>query len=272
MATSQESRFAAYDKWFDATANQEKLYSWVLAKTLERQEWALERGVGFDDVDDDDLESLNHTLRQAIPDSFYSLSFSVRERDIIIRRAPKDNGVLFNQLSDGERAFICLFADLTQRACQLNPGLGRRATQETSGVVLIDEIDEHLHPKWQRQIVTGLTRAFPCIQFIVTTHSPQILGEVPADQIYLLGKGEVTRPEASVGRSSDEVLVKLMGAPEINLEFKKKTDEIYRAVDSDQLDEAMQLLDELNDQYGETEAGAKLSSLIRFMKEEESES
>lgn len=271
VATSQDSRFVAYDRWSNATDNHEKLYSWVFVKTLERQEWALERGVGFDDVHDDDLATLNQTLRDAIPESFHSLAFSVREKNIVVKRSPEDNGVLFNQLSDGERAFICLFADLAQRACQLNPALGTRATQETPGVVLIDEVDEHLHPKWQRQIVTGLIRAFPCIQFIVTTHSPQVLGEVPADQIYLLSNGGVTQPVSSVGRTSDEVLIKLMGASEVNLEFKRKTDEIYEAINNEQFNMARELLSNLDETYGETEAGGKLGTLIRLMDAEEEE-
>ena len=80
-------------------------------------------------------------------------------------------------LSDGERGSLALVLDLTRRLAQANPGMDDPAS-EAEAVVLIDEIDLHLHPKWQRQIVRNLTVAFPRCQFIATTHSPQVIGEV----------------------------------------------------------------------------------------------
>lgn len=86
-------------------------------------------------------------------------------------------------LSDGYRGIIHLTADIAYRAIKLNPHLGERAVLDTEGIVLIDEIDMHLHPKWQRQIVEDLKRTFPKIQFIVTTHSPFIVQSLKADEV-----------------------------------------------------------------------------------------
>lgn len=58
--------------------------------------------------------------------------------------------------------------------------MNKDAPQQTEGIVLIDEVDVHLHPKWQQTILSQLRDAFPCIQFIVTTHSPQVLSTVAA--------------------------------------------------------------------------------------------
>ncbi len=78
-------------------------------------------------------------------------------------------------LSDGYRSMIGLVADLAYRAALLNPQLQDRVLQDTPGVVLIDELDQHLHPLWQRRVVADLRRTFPRVQFIVTTHSPFII-------------------------------------------------------------------------------------------------
>lgn len=95
----------------------------------------------------------------------------------------KEGLVPFNSLSDGYRNMVGMVADIAHRAARLNPHLGKYAAEKTKGVVLIDEIDLHLHPKWQRRVVMDLKRAFPEIQFIASTHSPFILQS--------LGPGEV---------------------------------------------------------------------------------
>jgi len=82
---------------------------------------------------------------------------------------------LFNTMSDGFRNMIAMVADIAHRAARLNPHLGSNAAAKATGVVLIDEIDLHLHPKWQRRVVDDLKSSFPNMQFIVTTHSPFII-------------------------------------------------------------------------------------------------
>jgi hypothetical protein len=80
----------------------------------------------------------------------------------------------FSSLSDGFQNILSLGLDLALRALQLNPGLGASAFSETPGVVLIDEIDQHLHPTWQRTVAKGFHEAFPNMQFIMATHSPLV--------------------------------------------------------------------------------------------------
>ena len=81
----------------------------------------------------------------------------------------------FGFLSDGQRSMTALAADIAVRCMQLNPHLRGDAPKKTSGVVLIDELDLHLHPNWQRKIVGNLTSLFPKLQFVATTHSPFIV-------------------------------------------------------------------------------------------------
>lgn len=88
-----------------------------------------------------------------------------------------------SNLSDGYRSIIRLVSDIAYRAIKLNPHLGVNVIQETEGIVLIDELDMHLHPRWQQRIVGDLKLAFPKIQFIVTTHSPFIVQSLKSNEI-----------------------------------------------------------------------------------------
>jgi len=81
----------------------------------------------------------------------------------------------FSNLSDGQRCMLAMVGDIAQKAAKLNPHLGNKVLQKIEGVVLIDELDLHLHPRWQRRVVEDLRRVFPKIQFICTTHSPFLI-------------------------------------------------------------------------------------------------
>ncbi len=97
----------------------------------------------------------------------------------------------FSMLSSGYKNIVRLTADIAYRAIILNPHLGENAVKETEGVVLIDEIDMHLHPKWQKSIINDLKTTFPKIQFIITTHSPFIIQSLKSNELISLD-GEVT--------------------------------------------------------------------------------
>ena len=111
-----------------------------------------------------------------------------------------DQGVLaVGQMSDGIRNTIALVADIAWRCVQLNAHLGDAAVRDTEGIVLIDEVDMHLHPEWQQLIVGSLREAFPRIQFIVTTHSPQVLTTVDAESVRII---HPEPDETEIGRAS----------------------------------------------------------------------
>jgi predicted ATP-binding protein involved in virulence len=119
----------------------------------------------------------------------------------------------FSELSDGQRNIFAMIGDLAQKASVLNPHLGDRVLAETPGVVLIDELDLHLHPSWQRRIVQDLQRTFPRLQFFVSTHSPQIIGELEPDKVVVLHRIGLPEPvRQSYGFDSGYVLRTIMGA------------------------------------------------------------
>ncbi|MBW4502383.1 MAG: AAA family ATPase [Scytonema hyalinum WJT4-NPBG1] len=158
------------------------------------------------DYRDKQLEAVRGAVSSLQPD------FS----DLRVERSPlrmtvKKQGqeLIVNQLSDGEKCLLALVGDLARRLAIANPGL--EEPLQGKGVILLDEIELHLHPKWQRQIISSLTTTFPNCQFIITTHSPQVLSHVKPDSIYLLQATPdgiiAEQPENSFGRDSNQILV-----------------------------------------------------------------
>src|SRR5208282_922381 len=85
-----------------------------------------------------------------------------------------------------------------------------RVLRKSPGVVLIDELDVHLHPKWQRRVATDLKETFPGIQFVCTSHSPQVIGEVSRDEVILLTSEGVKRPSVALGADANWILDHVM--------------------------------------------------------------
>jgi hypothetical protein len=129
------------------------------------------------------------------------------------------------QLSDGERGALALVLDLTRRLSQANPGVLDPAA-DAGAVVLIDEIDLHLHPKWQRQIVQNLTAAFPRCQFIATTHSPQVIAAVEPERVILMRGSEVIHADRTLGMDSNWILKHVMEGDDRPDESSKAIDEV----------------------------------------------
>ncbi|MBD2593436.1 AAA family ATPase [Nostoc spongiaeforme FACHB-130] len=190
-----------------------------------------------------------------------------------VRRSPlrmtvtKDREeLIINQLSDGEKCLLAMVGDLARRLAIANPGLSDPL--QGSGVVLIDEIELHLHPKWQREIIPALTRTFPNCQFIVTTHSPQVVSHVKPEGIYILEKTEngviAKRPESSFGRDSNQILEDLMDVPARPQDIKDSLLELFRLIDAGDLIGARELRQQLAAKIGADEPEfVKADVLIR---------
>jgi predicted ATP-binding protein involved in virulence len=216
--------------------------------------------------DNSDYRNLQlEAVRQAI----YSLlpGFSnLRVRRSPLRMTVTKHGqeLIINQLSDGEKCLLAMVGDLARRLAIANPSLPNPL--QGSGVVLIDEIELHLHPKWQREIIPALTRTFPNCQFIVTTHSPQVLSQVKPDSIYILEQTDAgitaRHPESSYGRDSNRILEDLMDVPERPQAIKESLLELFRLIGRGELDMARQLHKKIADEIGADEpelVGASVS-------------
>jgi predicted ATP-binding protein involved in virulence len=161
--------------------------------------------------------------------------------------------LVFGDLSDGQRALVGLVAEIARRACMLNfDFLGANTLTETPGLVLIDEIDLHLHPKWQRQIVGALKRIFPKIQFFATTHSPQVIGQARPEEIVMLTPdGRQERPSRSLGMDSNWVLECVMRAEGRDPATALKIKQMRQALQDSDFDRARILMEQLREEIGE---------------------
>ena len=152
-------------------------------------------------------------------------------------------------LSDGERGSILLVADLAQRLVAANPGASDPLSG--SGIVLIDEIELHLHPRWQRAILPALAETFPGCQFVVTTHSPQVLSRVPRDQILLFSRFKrVEHIPHTEGRDTNAILAQLMGVPSRPEDAAAEIDDLARLIDAEDLEGARAKLADLQERFG----------------------
>ena len=173
--------------------------------------------------------------------------------------------VSVRQMSDGERGTLALVLDLTRRLVQANPEMSDPVA-EAEAVVLIDEIDLHLHPKWQRQIVHKLTTTFPRCQFIATTHSPQVIGEVEHDRIQIIANGEVYSPTHSFGVDSSRVLEEIMDAHTRTADVGKLLTKVSREVGKQRYEKARGLLAQLVERLGENDPEVtRIRTLLDFM-------
>jgi len=121
------------------------------------------------------------------PSQWKNLAYSLSREELVAHH--DDHGELpVELLSDGIRNMVGMVADIAFRATKLNPQMGSNAAKDTPGVVLIDEVDMHLHPEWQQVVLQSLIAAFPRLQFIVSTHSPQVLSTVQRENIRVIGR------------------------------------------------------------------------------------
>ena len=132
--------------------------------------------------------------------------------DEMVADHPEHGRLPVSLLSDGIRNMIAMVGDLAHRAVRLNRHHGEAAVRLTPGIVLVDEVDMHLHPAWQQTILDSLRGAFPRVQWIVTTHSPQVLSTAPRECVRVLrDDGIVTSPPLQTrGVESAEVLAEVM--------------------------------------------------------------
>ncbi len=201
-------------------------------------------------------------VKQAIENvvsGFTEIHVQQKPFDVVIKKGTTN--LSLTQLSDGEKCLIALVGDLAQRLAIANPLVNEPLRGKA--VVIIDEIDLHLHPQWQRMILPKLMETFPNCQFIVSTHSPQILGELRSENVFILADGEngieARRPAYEIyGQTSGTLLEDMMQTPERDSSIKTKISDAYKALELGSIDDAKRLIGELRDQ------AADIPDLVRL--------
>lgn len=181
------------------------------------------------------LAAVNDAVRTVLePSGWNNLGWDSEAKELTVEH-PERGTIPFWLTSDGVRSMVALVGDLAHRCARLNPQFEDKAALHTPGIVLIDEVDMHLHPAWQQRVLELLVTAFPKVQFVVTTHSPQVLSTVNADRIRVIKvRGEqstVTIPTFQTrGVESADVLSTIMGVDPIpQVEEARRLNE-YRAL------------------------------------------
>ncbi|WP_020558461.1 AAA family ATPase [Thiofilum flexile] len=208
-AVLSESRSMGYEDCLSSASNFVQVQQWMAKATLNL--WQQETTPGYEKSTlPAQVKNIQATVDNLLADEGWSNFHYSSQHEELAMQHP-DHGILpVGLLSDGVRAMISLAADLAWRCTKLNPQLGHKASIDSPGIVMIDEVDMHLHPVWQQKVIASLQNAFPNIQFIVTTHSPQVLSTVPARCIRILGNETVRTPELQTqGLPSADILANI---------------------------------------------------------------
>ncbi len=200
---------------------------------------------------DPQLDMVRQAISSVVPG--FSEPYIVRVGNKMMIKDSSGAEVAINQMSDGERTLFTLVADLARRAAiSLEDSELDIKLENAFGVVIIDEIELHLHPDWQLKIVQRLQDAFPGIQFICSTHSPTVLSNVPDSNSFALNGRKVTSPR-TYGRTANALLVQAFGTEVSNTSIAEKIDELYAHIAAHRITEAKALLNELKEKVSEDE-------------------
>lgn len=194
------SRFRAYERCLEAKSTYKQFVKWYRGKELSKIQKK---------IDDIKFEIVKDAIISNIPDCsniFYEFDPDKQQG---LKIQLKDNRTLpFASLSDGTRNYFAIIADIAFKCTTINPHLKNDALEKTSGIVLIDELDLHLHPEWQRKIIHSLRKTFPNIQFITTTHSPFLIQETAPNQLIKLKNCSVELIGSGIELSIEDIAEK----------------------------------------------------------------
>ena len=247
-----ESVLHAYDGAKEADTDVDGLTQWLTWREHVRLQ-AVERRIRVGEapqvVVDIPLQAVSSAVCSCL-DGAVGFGWSASDNDV---RVQFRNGtsVPVSALSAGQRSIAMLVADVARRAARLNPHLGAGVCDTVDGIVLIDEVDLHLHPAWQRRVLADLRRVFPKVQFVATTHSPQVLSSCdPAWVRILKDDGSVTGIDHTRGRDSNALLEDVFGVSERPEAAREKIHEIALDIHAERYAEALAKLDALEADLG----------------------
>jgi len=174
------------------------------------------------------------------------------------------DGITLNvaQLSQGEKSMMALVGDIARRLAMMNQSLDNPLHGD--GIVLIDEVDLHLHPKWQRSLIRQLSETFPNCQFVLTTHSPLVISDAKDVLVYVLNDGELHEHNGLYGLDANQVLLEVMDTDIRNSDVQKRLNALLERLQDGDLEAAQKLFAELAEELpdGHIEL-AKAALLLR---------
>lgn len=241
-STSYSRAWSAQDNWDNASASYEDFFHWLKAlDDLENEQMRYDGG-----APNPQLTAVKQAILALLPElqeirvRRHMPPFS--EKPMLMLRKG-DVELPFDALSEGERTTIAMVGDIARRLVLLGE---HEDPLQAAATVLIDEIEQHAHPGWQRQILRRLRRTFPNVQLITTTHSPIIVSEVEPRHLRVLKDFALVPPEHGPGRDANAVLEDVFGVPRRTQEVQDALDALASAIEDERFDEADQLLARLD--------------------------
>ena len=247
------SRTNGYIDCLDGTANVKLMMDWFQIMTInkyQRQEENLKSNPELDTV----YLAMEKCLTNLSGYSDVKIRYNMGTQELDVYYSEQDKQrmrIPLNQLSDGYKGMISLVADIAYRMATLNPQLGTEVLSKGDGVVLIDEVDLHLHPAWQQKVIDNLMNIFPKVQFIVSTHAPAIISSVKTDKLRILSNKEVCMTANQVyGKDVNSVMKEIMGVNDRPDQFVELFEKFYRLLSEKKYDDAGAVLDKLDEERG----------------------
>lgn len=225
---------------------QEIKYAEELTSLLEE---VIEFRTSFKDLDNVDDNQIGDKQLNAVRTAI--TAFMPDLRNIRVQRKPRlhmaidKNGKSLNvmQLSQGEKSLMALVGDIARRLAMMNPGLDNPLHGD--GIILIDEVDMHLHPSWQRNLVQRFTDTFPKCQIVLSTHSPLVISDQKDILVYLLNEGEIIVLPPLYGEDVNTVLLEAMDTDIRDHDINEKLGNLLDAIQDADIVTATTLLQTL---------------------------
>jgi predicted ATP-binding protein involved in virulence len=257
----------AYTNWISERLDYDELRRWFYRETAAMGANGGRKRLGY--------EIVRRAVFGCVPGAD-DLWFDVDRADLVCSLDGQAQPL--SNLSDGQRMLLTMVADIAVRAVTLNAhllpsdelgGEGEFQPQvlhQTPGVILIDELDVHLHPSWQRRVAADLKRTFPALQFVCTSHSPQVIGELPKEQIKVLMDDAAYSPEHSFGLDSSRVLEEIMRTRIRNKDVDELLAKIARQIGDDDFAGARATIKEATEKLGEDDPEVtRAQTLLAFV-------
>ena len=244
-------KMEAWRDIFNPTINFRLFFEWFRG----RQEYENSKKVEDESFEDAQLSAVRKAVLKILDNDFSDIKIRITDDDAQMIAVKHGTELSIAQLSEGEKCVLAMTGDLARKLAIANPK--RENPLEGEGIVLIDEVDLHLHPTWQGRIMPLLINTFPNIQFIVTTHSPKILGEIAGEaSIFELyeedGNIKVRKQPSMSGWDVDYILQTFMHTKTLHEETEALIEKMYQYIDNGQFDEAEELANELAQMTDET--------------------
>ena len=235
------------DSWRDSICdgriNSAKFYEWFRKRQeLEFSKKIIEKNMDYKDFQ---LEAVRESILGAMGEKYTDIYYKLDGIPGVYIKKGKIE-LAMKQLSEGELNVILLIGDISRRLSIANPSFEKSYMGE--GIVLIDEIDSHIHPKWQERIVEKLIESFPNIQFVFTTHSPRVLNSLSDNvKVFMIdseSQDETIKEEPPLnGWDVNAVMERFMDADVLNKDIQNLVDELNDSLYKKDLSKSEKILE-----------------------------